>query len=281
MTALNASLGSGATGSFGVPGEADDKRAPVTIKTLDGLALERWEVQPYSFDHINSMIMLHHFRLFCISWCHLGQAKTLRSPLRVFCTCCREAVLWLRPSMLFIARQFISPFSEKKHSGSVLSITSAGFQFLLHSPHAQLWDLLLQYLHMAEVSARRTLRLLIVRPHRILRNARWIWSKFSVFSSCCQPWSLVGLVLCRLPSWFSRAFQEYSTDHLSATQKAMLEDLRDYGLVWQRKVRRFNVVWLFQFIITIDVISTLQPYPPCHYSDIIIAPAANVNWRKR
>jgi len=33
----------------------------------------------------------------------------------------------------------------------VLRITSAGFQFLLHSPHDQLWDLLLQYLHLAEV----------------------------------------------------------------------------------------------------------------------------------
>ena len=37
------------------------------------------------------------------------------------------------------------------HSGSPLQITSGGFQFLLHSPHAQLWDLLLQYLRMAEV----------------------------------------------------------------------------------------------------------------------------------
>lgn len=34
---------------------------------------------------------------------------------------------------------------------SVMQITSLGFQFLLHSPHAQLWELLLQYLHMAEV----------------------------------------------------------------------------------------------------------------------------------
>ena len=30
--------------------------------------------------------------------------------------------------------------------------------------------------------------------------------------------------------------QEYSTENLSGTQKAMLEDLRDYGLIWQRKV---------------------------------------------
>jgi transcription initiation factor TFIIH subunit 4 len=30
--------------------------------------------------------------------------------------------------------------------------------------------------------------------------------------------------------------QDYSTENLSQTQKAMLEDLRDYGLVWQRDV---------------------------------------------
>lgn len=31
-----------------------------------------------------------------------------------------------------------------------LQITSTGFQFLLHSPHEQLWELLLQYLHLTE-----------------------------------------------------------------------------------------------------------------------------------
>jgi len=30
-------------------------------------------------------------------------------------------------------------------------ITSSGFQFLLHTPHDQLWALLLQYLEMSEV----------------------------------------------------------------------------------------------------------------------------------
>ncbi|KAJ3496454.1 hypothetical protein NLJ89_g10483 [Agrocybe chaxingu] len=36
--------------------------------------------------------------------------------------------------------------------------------------------------------------------------------------------------------------REYSTDNLSGTQKAMLEDLRDYGLIWQRRPssRRFS-----------------------------------------
>jgi hypothetical protein len=31
------------------------------------------------------------------------------------------------------------------------TITSAGFQFVLHTPNDQLWDLLLQYFHLAEV----------------------------------------------------------------------------------------------------------------------------------
>jgi Transcription factor Tfb2 len=30
--------------------------------------------------------------------------------------------------------------------------------------------------------------------------------------------------------------QDYSVDNLSNTQKVTLEDLRDYGLLWQRKV---------------------------------------------
>ena len=34
-----------------------------------------------------------------------------------------------------------------------LQITSSGFQFLLHTPHSQLWELLLQYLQMVEVRA--------------------------------------------------------------------------------------------------------------------------------
>src|SRR5258707_12628974 len=40
-----------------------------------------------------------------------------------------------------------------------LQITSSGFQFLLHTPHSQLWELLLQYLQMVEV---RTSFLLIL-----------------------------------------------------------------------------------------------------------------------
>jgi hypothetical protein len=47
-------------------------------------------------------------------------------------------------------------------AGAPARITSAGFQFLLQSPHEQLWEILLQYLRMAEVRVLgRILRLLI------------------------------------------------------------------------------------------------------------------------
>lgn len=45
--------------------------------------------------------------------------------------------------------------------------------------------------------------------------------------------------LCR-PLCSSQSFQDYSTENLSATQKAMLEDLRDYGLIKQRTVCVIN-----------------------------------------
>ena len=35
--------------------------------------------------------------------------------------------------------------------------------------------------------------------------------------------------------------QEYSIEHLSTTQAAMLEDLRDYGIIWQRKVKTNHI----------------------------------------
>ena len=45
----------------------------------------------------------------------------------------------------------LSASSQLTQRSGNLQITSAGFQFLLHPPHEQLWELLLQYLQMAEV----------------------------------------------------------------------------------------------------------------------------------
>lgn len=75
-------------------------------------------------------------------------------------------------------------------SNSLLQITSAGFQFLLHSPHDQLWDLLLQYLHLAEVGFVVPSGLLILRPS--FRNGKWTWSRFWDLYLCFRQWNWAG-----------------------------------------------------------------------------------------
>ncbi|KAF8552043.1 transcription factor Tfb2 [Imleria badia] len=163
--------GGGTTSSFGVPAEKDDKRHPTAIDTLDGYALERWET------------ILHYM-------VSSGQGQLPTKP--------SQGVLYLLQR---------SELMKSVH-GSPLQITSSGFQFLLHSPHDQLWSLLLQYLHMAE---ERQMDLVEVLSFLFMLSTMELG-------------------------------REYSTDPLSETQKAMLEDLRDYGLVWQRKAssKRFS-----------------------------------------
>ncbi|KIK58083.1 hypothetical protein GYMLUDRAFT_228371 [Collybiopsis luxurians FD-317 M1] len=167
----HAITGGGTTGSFGVPAERDEKRPPMGIEGLDGYALERWET------------ILH----FMVS------SGTGQNPTRP-----SQGVLYLLQR---------SGLMSNNH-GSVPQITSTGFQFLLHPPHAQLWDLLLQYLHMAE---ERQMDLVEVLTFFFMLSTMELG-------------------------------KEYLTENLSQTQKAMLDDLRDYGLIWQRKAssRRFS-----------------------------------------
>lgn len=88
-----------------------------------------------------------------------------------------------------------------------MRITNKGFQFLLQDVNAQIWTLLLQYLNMAER--------LQMDPVDVLNFI----------------FMLGSLELGR----------DYSLSALSGTQVHMLEDLRDYGIVYQRKSssRRF------------------------------------------
>ncbi|KAF8307883.1 transcription factor Tfb2 [Clavulina sp. PMI_390] len=90
---------------------------------------------------------------------------------------------------------------------SQMTITSRGFQFLLQPPHEQLWDLLQHSLELCEERG-----MIVVDVLSLL------------------------LMLSTM-----ELGQDYSTELLTATQIALLEDLRDYGLVWQRnsKSRRF------------------------------------------
>lgn len=88
-----------------------------------------------------------------------------------------------------------------------MRITNSGFQFLLQDVNAQIWTLLLQYLNMSEQ--------LHMDPVDVLNFI----------------FMLGSLELGR----------DYSLSALSKTQEQMLVDLRDYGIVYQRKAssRRF------------------------------------------
>ncbi|OCH94822.1 transcription factor Tfb2 [Obba rivulosa] len=160
--------GGGSSGSFGVPARYDSSNPGPSTETLDSYALERWETILYYM--VSS-----------------GNGQYPAKP--------SDAVLFLlkRSGLMTSFR------------GAALQITSSGFQFLLHPPHEQLWELLLQYLHMAE---ERQMDLVEV----------------------------LGFLLMLSTMELGRARSEYSTENLSATQAAMLEDLRDYGLIWQRNV---------------------------------------------
>ncbi|KAI0076179.1 transcription factor Tfb2 [Panus rudis PR-1116 ss-1] len=160
----HAITGGGTSGSFGVPAERDGKHPPPSVAELDAYALERWET------------ILHY----------MVSSGSGRYPAR--------------PSQGVLLLLQRSGLMTSVH-GSTLQITSSGFQFLLYPPHTQLWELLLQYLHMAD---ERQMDLVEVLSFLFMLSTMELG-------------------------------REYSVDHLSNTQKAMLEDLRDYGIVWQRK----------------------------------------------
>ncbi|KAF7375291.1 RNA polymerase II transcription factor B subunit 2 [Mycena sanguinolenta] len=167
--------GGGTTGSFGVPAPKDDKYPAMGIDELDGYALERWET------------ILHYM-------VSSGSGQNSMRP--------SKAVLYLLQQSGLMA-----------NSQGALQITSAGFQFLLHSPHAQLWDLLLQYLRLAE---ERNMDLVEVLSFLFMLSTMELGREYSTEGMNTTP-------------------------QVAATHKAMLNDLRDYGLLWQRKSssRRF------------------------------------------
>ncbi|KAI0951367.1 hypothetical protein AcW1_008425 [Taiwanofungus camphoratus] len=163
--------GGGSSDSFGIPAGEDQQHLPPDVEALDAYALERWET------------ILHY----------MVSSGTGQYPARP-----SQGVLFLlqRSGLMTSAR------------GGTLQITSSGFQFLLHPPHAQLWELLLQYLHMTEE----------------------------------RQMDLVEVLSFLLMTSTMELGREYSTENLSPTQIAMLGDLRDYGLIWQRSAssRQFS-----------------------------------------
>ncbi|CAE6382582.1 unnamed protein product [Rhizoctonia solani] len=114
---------------------------------------------------------------------------------------------------------------EEGKGGGGHEITSTGFQFLLQSPRAQLWDILLQYLHMSD--ARRM-------------------DIAEVLSF------LFMLSLMKLG-------QEYSCDNLSPTQNAMMTDLKDYGIIY---LTHNSNKTFYPTRLATTLTSSLPPLPP-------------------
>ncbi|GJJ09372.1 hypothetical protein Clacol_003594 [Clathrus columnatus] len=166
--------GDGEHRSFGIPADKWEKdkdkekeKRSTSIESLDNYAREHWET------------ILH----FMVS-SGTGQAPAKPS----------QGVLYLLQRSGLMATLLST-------SGTSMRITSAGFQFLLHSPHEQLWMLLLQYLHMAEERQMDVVEIL----------------SFLLMLSTME----LG--------------QAYLTENLSPTQLTMLEDLQDYGMIKQKK----------------------------------------------
>ena len=105
--------------------------------------------------------------------------------------------LYFPSSYLFIHKRLL--FFSKPRS---MRITYAGFAFLLQDINAQLWTLLLQYLEHSTT--------LSMDPVDVLHFLFMLGSL--------------------------ELGQHYSTSMLTDTQHHMLQDLRDYGIVFQRKV---------------------------------------------
>ncbi|KAG8897386.1 RNA polymerase II transcription factor B 52 kDa subunit [Tulasnella sp. 403] len=99
-------------------------------------------------------------------------------------------------------------------------ITSQGFQFLLNSPHAQLWILLLEYLKISEERNLDTVEVI----------------QFLFMLSTMQLGQVRPFALHDNGDQGDLVLQEYSTENFTPTHQAMLVDLQDYGLLYQRKV---------------------------------------------
>lgn len=91
---------------------------------------------------------------------------------------------------------------EESNTTGEYKITNEGFQFLLQEVNSQLWALLLQYLKMTEMLQ-------------------------------MDPVDILNFIFMLGALEFSKP---YSTNGLSETQKIMLKDMRDYGLVFQRNL---------------------------------------------
>ncbi|KAJ6470169.1 hypothetical protein DFH09DRAFT_1477822 [Mycena vulgaris] len=102
----------------------------------------------------------------------------------------------------------------------------ASFDFLLKPPHAQQWDLLLQYLYLAEY----TLQLEQERDMDVAEVLGFLSMLSTLDSAESDFWLSRNLILrCQKYSTVSR--------DMTRTETILLNELSDYGVIWQQEVR--------------------------------------------
>src|SRR5271169_2475614 len=117
-----------------------------------------------------------------------------------------------------------------------MGITHSGFAFLLQDVNAQIWTLLLQYLEHSTT--------LNMDPVDVLHFLFMLGSL--------------------------ELGQDYSTSMLTDTQHIMLEDLRDYGIVFQRKVLTYLSTLLTTGEITTILSNSFGNFPDFRHNNSLI-----------
>lgn len=70
--------------------------------------------------------------------------------------------------------------------------------------------------------------------------------------------------------------QEYSTENLSASQLVVMDDLRHYGLLWQRKVRLRGAITGTMSDTLTEELSSVQPHETSDHPHLLRAPVTHI-----
>ncbi|EPS36518.1 hypothetical protein H072_9939 [Dactylellina haptotyla CBS 200.50] len=128
-----------------------------------------------------------------------------------------------RPSEGVVRLLLHGKLMEQSRMSSDPVITQVGFSFLLQEANSQVWTLLLLYLDMAE---------------QVKEMNTNLWKLDLIIIICASQLRMdpVDILHFLFLLGSLELGQDYDMKNLTPTQKGMLEDLRDYGVVYQRKV---------------------------------------------
>lgn len=151
-----------------------------------------------------------------------------------------------------------------------MRITSAGFQFLLHSPHEQIWMLLLQYLHMAEV-------------RQLPVSGLSLWFLIGKTNGCCWSPKLPPYALNNgtRTSLLNRKPQPYPTDYVRRSSRLRYDQTKEGDISSSEN----NIYWFLmcsaakkQPPVRPVTCTEVLSYSAVHYTHLLFASSAYCSW---